>query len=455
MSKKTILTKSNTLHYKGTLFFKLYIREKNLLVNARDLLLKQLFYLCAVSTKKRIFMNRLSQETIDFILSHRNDDVRQLALKINKKQDIDSEEAIVQIAGWQIAKKKIPSWAANDEIIYPKHLSMEQCSSEVTARYKSTLLKGDTMVDLTAGLGVDCYFISRNFNKAHYVERMDYLCNIAKHNFKTLGADNIEIHNDDCTEYLKSMQPVDCIFLDPARRNEHGGKTVAITDCEPDITKIENTLVEKGKTVMVKLSPMLDIHSALSELKFTDSLHIISVNNECKELVIVLKKESLHENNSHDETMINCEQITSNATSQHFSFTFEEEKNAKAIFAEKPGKYLYEPGAAILKAGPFKLLSSRYGVGKLHINSHLYTSDEMIDFPGRRFEVIETSSFSKKDLKTFLKDITNANITIRNFPSTVDDLRKKLKIKEGGQIYIFATTLNNGEKVLIKCKSIR
>ena len=311
------------------------------------------------------------------------------------------------------------------------------------------------MVYLTAGLGVDCYFISRNFNKAHYVERMDYLCNIAKHNFKTLGADNIEIHNDDCIEYLKDMRPVDCIFLDPARRNEHGGKTVAITDCEPDITKIENTLVEKGKTVMVKLSPMLDIHSALSELKFTDSLHIISVNNECKELVIVLKNESLHENNSHDETMINCEQITSNATSQHFSFTFEEEKNAKTIFAEKPGKYLYEPGAAILKAGPFKLLSSRYGVGKLHINSHLYTSDEMIDFPGRRFEVIETSSFSKKDLKTFLKNIANANITIRNFPSTVDDLRKKLKIKEGGQIYIFATTLNKEEKVLIKCKSIR
>lgn len=407
-----------------------------------------------ISTKAD-FMNKLSQETLQFIQSHRNDDIRQLALKIKRNSNIDSEEAIIQIAGWQIAKKKIPSWASNNDILYPKHLSMEQCSSEVTAIYKSKLLKGNTFVDLTAGLGVDCYFISRNFNHADYVERNPDLCSTAKHNFNILGADNIYIHNNDGIEYLKNMRPVDCIFLDPARRNEHGGKTVAITDCEPDITQIEELLVEKGKTVMVKLSPMLDIHSALTELKYIDSLHIISVNNECKELILVLTKDSFSGINLYDNIKINCEQIVNSQPSQHLEFTFSEEKIADTKYSEKVGNYLYEPGAAILKAGAFKLLSSRYEVEKLHINSHLYTSNELKDFPGRRFKVVETSTFNKKELKTFIEGLENANITIRNFPSTVAELRKKLKLKEGGDFYIFATTLNNGEKVLIKCKSIK
>ena len=214
-------------------------------------------------------------------------------------------------------------------------------------------------------------------------------------------------------------------------------------------------LVEKGKTVMVKLSPMLDIHSALTELKYIDSLHIISVNNECKELILVLTKDSFSGINSYDNIKINCEQIVNSQPSQHLEFTFSEEKIADTKYSEKVGNYLYEPGAAILKAGAFKLLSSRYEVEKLHINSHLYTSNELKDFPGRRFKVVETSTFNKKELKTFIEGLENANITIRNFPSTVAELRKKLKLKEGGDFYIFATTLNNGEKVLIKCKSIK
>lgn len=399
-------------------------------------------------------MSKLSEDTIKFILEHRNEDTRQLALKIKHNDNIDPIEVITQIAGWQIAVKKIPSWAKNNNILYPKHLSMEQCSSETTAIYKSTLIKGDTFTDLTAGFGIDCYFISRNFNHADYVETAPDLCNIARHNFNVLNDSHITVHNDDCINYLNNMRPVDCIFLDPSRRDENGGKTVAITDCTPDITKIENLLVEKGKTVMIKLSPMLDIHSAFTELKHINSLHIISVNNECKELVLILGMNSNIEDKSHDDITIKCVQIANNSPSQYFEFKMSEEKCTEIHYSNQIKDYLYEPGASILKAGAFKLLSSRYGIDKLQTNSHLYTSDKIIDFPGRRFKVIETSTFNKKDIKNFLRDVDKANITIRNFPSTVAELRKKLKLKEGGDLYIFATTLDNGEKILIKCRNI-
>lgn len=400
-------------------------------------------------------MTVLSPETIKFITEHRKDDVRTLALKAKSFPEIDMNEAVTQIAGRQIAEKKIPSWADIDGIIYPKHLSMEQCSSEITARYKATLVKGDTLVDLTAGLGVDCSFISRQFKHAHYVEKNKDLCEIAKNNFNVLGLNHIEIHNTDGIEFLKEMSPADCIFMDPARRDNNGGKTVAIQDCEPDVTKIEKLLVEKSRICMIKLSPMLDIHNALKELKFIHSLHIVSVNNECKELIIIISSNSESADNTENNIKISCEQLVNNSSSQHFEFTYSEEKNTEIGYTDSIGNYLYEPGAAILKAGPFKLLSTRYGVKKLHPNSHLYTSDDIVDFPGRKFKVIETSTFGKKELKAFLKDLEKANITIRNFPSNVADLRKKLKLKEGGEIYIFATTLFSGEKVLIKCKSLK
>lgn len=400
-------------------------------------------------------MTVLSPETTNFIREHRKDDVRALALKAKNYPYIDMNEAVIQIAGRQIAEKKVPSWADIDGIIYPKHLSMEQCSSEITAKYKATLVKGETLADLTAGFGVDCSFISRQFKHALYVERNKELCDIAKNNFKILGLNHIEIHNTDGIEFLKGMQQVDCIFMDPARRDNNGGKTVAIQDCEPDITKIEKLLVEKSRISMIKLSPMLDIHNALKELQFINSLHIVSVNNECKELIIIIGNNSESVYKTENDIKINCEQLVNNSNSQHFEFTYSEEKNTEIEYTDSIGKYLYEPDAAILKAGPFKLLSKRYGVKKLHPNSHLYTSDDIMDFPGRRFKVIGTSTFGKKELKAFLKDLEKANITIRNFPSNVADLRKKLKLKEGGDIYIFATTLGNGDKVLIKCESIK
>ena len=391
-------------------------------------------------------------ETRDFIRSHRKDDVHVLALQAGKYPQVDMQEAVIQIAGWQIAEKKIPSWASTEGIRYPQHLSMEQCSSEITARYKASLVEGDAFADLTGGFGVDCSFIARRFLHAHYVERQETLCGLASHNFALLGLGHIEVHHADGIVYLQQMAPVDCLYLDPARRDSQGGKTVAISDCEPDVSELESLLVEKGKRVMIKLSPMLDIALAMQELKHISQVHIVAVNNECKELIILLEKqrEGCSEYAS-KEVVISCEQIVNNLLTKPFSFTLEEERNAFCEYADRLGKYLYEPGAALLKAGPYRLLASRYGVKKLHPNSHLYTSDTLVDFPGRSFQIEAVSGFGKKELKAFLQGIGKANLTVRNFPSSVAELRKKLKMKEGGDIYLFATTLKEGEKVLIKC----
>ncbi|WP_300727615.1 class I SAM-dependent methyltransferase [uncultured Bacteroides sp.] len=390
-------------------------------------------------------MKELSPETLAFITAHRSEDVRSLALQAAKYPSVDMAEAVVQIAGWQIAEKKVPLWADTPGILFPPHLSMEQCSSEVTARYKASLVSGQTMADLTSGLGVDCSFLARNFRQAHYVERQELLCDLARHNFPLLGLDQIEVHQADGTEFLKTMPGVDLLFLDPARRDSHGGKTVAIADCEPDVCKLEPLLVEKGRTVMVKLSPMLDLASAFRDLKYLKELHIVAVGNECKEILVILLKDAV------TEVQLICQQFTNTGEEQHFRFTLNEEKQASCPLVDKVEKYLYEPGAALLKAGPYRLLAERYGVKKLHANSHLYTSSTPVDFPGRCFEVLEVSGFGKKELKTFLQGVDKANLTVRNFPASVAELRKKLKLKEGGDLYLFATTLAGGEKVLVKC----
>lgn len=399
-------------------------------------------------------MKELSPETLAFIDSHRGDDVRTLALQAKKYPAVDMAEAVVQIAGYQIAEKKVPLWAQTAGIRYPQHLSMEQCSSEVTARYKASLVSGDTLTDLTAGWGVDCSFLARNFRCADYVERQETLCRIAAHNFPLLGLPHVRIHCADAVEYLQSMEPVDCLFLDPARRDSHGGKTVAIAECEPDVCRLEPLLVEKGKTVMIKLSPMLDMASALRDLQYVRRIHVVSVNNECKELIILLRKAPDEEETAAGEVIISCEQVVNNSVRQHFQFTFSEEKSAGCPLAESVGNYLYEPGAALLKAGPYRLLATRYGVEKLHPNSHLYTSSGLVDFPGRRFRVTAVSGFGKKDLKVLLEGVEKANLTVRNFPSSVAELRKKLKLKEGGDTYLFATTLASGEKVLIRGEKV-
>ena len=393
-------------------------------------------------------MMQVSPETLRFIEENIRADVRSLALQAKKYPQVDMAMAVVQIAGRQIAEAKVPSWYNAEGLLYPKHLSMEQCSSEVTALYKASLVEGETFTDLTGGFGIDCSFLSRRFKKADYVERQAELCELAKHNFPLLGL-NIEVHNEDGVEYLKRMQPVDCLFLDPARRDGHGGKTVAISDCEPDVSVLEDLLVEKAKTVMVKLSPMLDLSLALKTLKNVREVHVVSVNNECKELLLILQKQSIS-----SDVSIHCEHIV-NDLHQHFVFTQELERTSDCPLTKEVEAYLYEPNASILKAGAYRSLTQSYKVRKLHTSSHLYTSPHFIeDFPGRRFQVEAVSGFGKKELKIFLQGMGKANLTIRNFPSSVADLRKRLKLKEGGEDYIFATTLADESKVLIKCKKV-
>ncbi len=389
---------------------------------------------------------QISEATLQFIAEHARADVRTLALQGQKYPEVDMPTAITQIAGRQVAEAKIPSWHSIEGIYYPKHLSMEQCSSEATAHYKAGLVEGDTFVDLTGGFGIDCSFIARRFKQADYVERQTELCELAEHNFPLLGL-SIQVHNKDGVDYLKEMKPVDCIYLDPARRDGHGGKTVAISDCEPDVSILEDLLLEKAKTVLVKLSPMLDLSLALKTLKHIHQIHIVSVHNECKELLLVLRNEA-----ASSSVSIHCEHILPTGESQSFSFTQEQEKEADCPLTHEVENYLYEPNSSLLKAGAYRILTQMYPVKKLHISSHLYTSPEYIPhFPGRKFKVEAIGGFGKKEQKALLKDIDKANLTIRNFPSSVAELRKRLKLKEGGEVYLFATTLADERKVLIKC----
>lgn len=389
---------------------------------------------------------QLNKETIAFIEEHLHDDVRALALKAGKLPQVDLTAALTQIAGRQIAAVKIPSWQLVKEILYPQHLSMEQCSSEVTARYKAELVSGDTLCDLTGGFGVDCAFLSAGFKQVTYVEQQSSLCELAANNYRVLGLNHVKVVNEDGVAYLEKMEPVGCIFMDPARRNEHGGKTVAIADCTPDVGALQRLLTYKAQRVMIKLSPMLDLALTSQTMHSTCEVHIVSVNNECKELLLVLAAGA-----QTAEPEIHCVNLTHNGK-QCFSFTRSQEQEATCTYADDTALYLYEPNASILKAGGFKVLSAAYCMKKLHPNSHLYTSDELVaDFPGRVFRIQKSYSFNKKEMKDLLGNISKANISIRNFPSTVDELRKRTKLKDGGDVYLFATTLNSGDKVLLEC----
>lgn len=396
----------------------------------------------------------LSQETIRFIRTHRLDDVRSLALQSRKYPAVDMPAAITQIAGWQAAKEKIPAWAEKEDILYPVHLSLEQCSSEVTAQYKVEIIaksgsQRNTFTDLTGGFGIDCAFLSAGFEQATYVERLPSLCEIAAHNFPLLDLNHITVCNDDSVQHLQSMPSVDWIFIDPARRDGHGGKTVAISDCEPDVAALEDLLLEKAKHVLVKLSPMLDLTLAINDLKHVQEAHIVSVNNECKELLLVL---SHNEKLSAEDIPVHCINLTHSQGQQSLTFTRQQEKDSACSYTSLLKTYLYEPNASILKAGAFRSLSYIYKVEKLHPNSHLYTSDQYVaDFPGRKFRITDSCSFNKNEVKEMLDTEKKANLTVRNFPASVAELRKRLKLAEGGDTYLFATTLADEKKVLIRC----
>lgn len=391
---------------------------------------------------------QFSTETRLFIHEHQTDDVRLLALQAKKYPNVDMPVAITQIAGRQAAADKIPLWHATESIVYPRHLSLEQCSSEITARYKASLVKGNTLTDLTGGFGIDCAFLSIGFKETTYVERQEELCEIASHNFPLLGLKQIHVRNEDGVDYLKKMSPVDCIFIDPARRNEHGGKTIAISDCEPDVEALEELLLTKAKQVMIKLSPMLDLTLALRNMRYVRQIHVISVNNECKELLLFLGKDTI------EEVPIHCVNLTSKAN-QQFIFTRQQEQEAECSYTSVLKKYLYEPNTSILKAGAFRSIAAIFKLHKLHPNSHIYTSDELVtNFQGRTFQITSHCTFNKNEIKGMLSDLKKANITVRNFPSSVAELRKRVKLGDGGNAFLFATTLSNEQKILIRCEKV-
>ena len=398
-------------------------------------------------------MVQIDSATQQFIEAHRQDDAKVLALQAKKYPKVDISFALNQITGWQTASTKLPSWAALSGIVYPMHLSMEQCSSEPTARYKASLVKGRTLVDLTGGLGVDCSFLSSNFEQVDYVERQAELAEIAEHNFEVLGLrSKVTVHTGDGVDFLQKMNKVDVIYLDPARRDNHGGKVVSIADCEPDVSRLEDLLLQKADTVLIKLSPMLDVKLACQTLHHVQAVHIIAVNNECKELLLLLSKTT---HLDLEEIPFFCVNIGKSGETQCFLFTGARESKAVVRYSD-PESFLYEPNAAIMKAQGFKVLTERFPVKKLQNNSHLYTSSEWIpEFPGRKFQIQEVSGLGKKELKSFLDGLTQANLTVRNFPMTVADLRKRLKIKEGGEYYLFATTLQDNRKVFIKAVPFR
>ena len=390
---------------------------------------------------------KLTQQQIDFIRLHEREDVRELALKLDKEKyrELDVELVLKQISGRQTAKVKIPSWFVNDDILYPVHLSLEQASSEATASYKASLIPDEnkTFVDLTGGMGVDFAFLSQRFAKSVYVEQNWELCDIAGHNFEVLGLQNVAIENSTSETFLEKMPAVDVIYLDPARRDDSGRKVIRIEDCSPNVSEIQDLLLAKAKKVLLKFSPMLDISLAIKNLKNVSEIHIVSVENECKELLFLLSLNA-------DDTIYTAVNLNKNNSTEKFYFTSNEEQNTEISFTDTIGKYLYEPNASILKAGAFKSVAKQFNLQKLHVNSHLYTSDNLIpDFPGRIFEVKDWFVPNKKNINTFVSNTKKANISVRNFPMSVVEIRQKTGLKEGGEVYLFGTTMADDEKVWV------
>ena len=412
----------------------------------------------------------MNQATQDFIRQHQDEDVRQLAFLGSKNPEVDMPFALDQIRGRKMARAKLPRWASIDGIIYPPHISMEQCSSESTALYKAELaarllgLPASSsseeigFVDLTGGFGVDfSYIASRLGMSSMYVERQAHLCEAAKENFERLGLKNAIVKNEDGIEVLHSLKELKLIFIDPARRDDAGNKVVSLKDCTPDVTVLQEEMLSKADYVIIKLSPMLDWHRAISELSHVREVHIISVNNECKELLLVLSARNMGEMeaSSADGEVKHAGNLRIYCINDAQSFVCEElDMEASQVkIAPSPleeMQYLYEPNASLMKAGCFGVLSERYDARMLSKNSHLFVSREPIAaFPGRSFRIIAVSSFNKKELKRHLSGITKANIATRNFPLSVAELRKRLKLKDGGETYIFATTLSDESHVLV------
>ncbi len=398
-------------------------------------------------------MEVMNETTKRFVKEHRNDDVKALALQIRRDGDIDLTWALDQIQGWQTARRKLPSWAAIEDIIYPPHLSMEQCSSEQTARYKcsvvDTLPTGshETLIDLTGGFGVDFSYLASCARHAIYVERIEHLCETAKHNFGLLGLDHatvIHAQAEDVLNDLDSNPASTLIYLDPARRDSNSARTYAMADCTPNVLEMLDGLFRAAHHLLIKLSPMLDWHKAVSDLGGrVKEVHIVSTGNECKELLLLLSAD--HEG----EPAVHC--INDNQSLIYLS----PQGQPLKIADNEAANYLYEPNASVMKAGCFGIITERFAVKALAPDSHLFVSDEpVLDFPGRRFVIDGVTTMNKKELSRALSGVTRANIATRNFPMTAQQLRQRLRMQDGGECYIFGTTTASGQRIIYRCHKL-
>ena len=388
--------------------------------------------------------NILLKETQDFINNNLKSDITKLVLKGSPFIEVSIQEIAEQIEAKKRCEKKLPTWFKTANIYYPNKLNIEQTSSEITANYKANLVSGNSLVDITGGFGVDTYYFSQKVNTVTHCEINKELSKIVTHNFQELNVKNIKTVVGDGIEFLKnSSQQFNWIYTDPSRRNDVKGKVFLLKDCLPNIPENLELLFEKSNHILIKVSPILDITSAINELNFVKEIHIIAIENEVKELLFILEK------NYTQQIEIKTINLNKNEN-QYFNFSLKSE--VTTTYSE-PKLYLFEPNSAILKAGAFNQISSQLQIDKLHPNSHLYTSEKLIDFPGRKFEITRCISYDKKQLKKLIPT-KKANITTRNFPETVEQIRKKTGLKDGGNQYLFFTTDLNNNHIILICKKV-
>lgn len=386
----------------------------------------------------------LKPEVQEFISKNLKIEITKIILKGSPFEDIESKELANQILAKKKSEKKLPTWFSSKNIYYPNKISIEQTSSEITAAFKSKLVTGKSIIDITGGFGVDSFYFSKQFKKVIHCEINSELSTIVKHNYQQLNSKNIETNAINGFDFLKETNDTfDCIYVDPSRRSDVKGKVFLLKDCLPYIPPKIDFFFTKANQILIKVSPILDITNTINELKNVKSVHIVAVHNEVKELLFLLEK------NYAESTNIIAVNIGKSKTDE---FSFEYQSKETSNFSE-PLSYLYEPNSAILKSGGFHQISNKYNVHKLEENSHLYTSESFIDFPGRAFKIVDILSYDKKKLKKLFSK-SKANITTRNFPKTVAQIRKEINIKDGGTNYLFfTTTINKNLKVIIcqKC----
>lgn len=380
----------------------------------------------------------------NYINANLHANITKLLLKGTSFTTVSTQEIVEQIEAKKKCKIKLPTWFNTKNIYYPNKLNIEQTSSEATANYKATLVSRKNLIDITGGFGVDAFAFSKKIKNVVHCEINSELSTIVTYNYQQLGVKNIKTIPFDGLEYLKnSAEKFDWIYIDPSRRNNAKGKVFLLKDCLPNVPENINFLFEKSNNILIKNSPILDITSAINELNFVKEIHIIALQNEVKELLFILEK------NDTKRICVKTINITKNSTQL---FDFELNKDYEATFS-LPKKYIYEPNAAILKSGGFKQISANFNIDKLHQNSHLYTSNKLIDFPGRRFEIKHSIPFDKKQLKKLIPS-KKANITVRNFPQTVAEIRKKTSLKDGGNVYLFFTTNIHNKHIVLMCKKV-